>query len=75
MPGATRAPHPEPRRKLFACKPPTLMLGAIKTADQVVVKFDMELRTASPERGVHRTVPPSHPTRPAEALVQLRPPW
>lgn len=30
----------------YAVKPPTFMLGAIKTADQVVVKFDMELRTA-----------------------------
>lgn len=31
----------------YAVKPPVLMLGAIKTADQVVVKFDMELRSAS----------------------------
>ena len=29
----------------YAVKPPTLMLGAIKTADQVVVTFDMELLT------------------------------
>jgi polyisoprenoid-binding protein YceI len=31
----------------YAVKPPTLMLGAIKTADQVVVTFDMELRTTT----------------------------
>ena len=31
----------------YAVKPPVLMLGAIKTADQVVVKFDMELRSAT----------------------------
>lgn len=31
----------------YAVKPPVLMLGAIKTADQVVVKFDMELSPTS----------------------------
>src|SRR6185312_7014513 len=31
----------------YAVKPPVLMLGAIKTADLVVVKFDMELLTTT----------------------------
>ncbi|HVV50246.1 MAG TPA: YceI family protein [Polyangia bacterium] len=30
----------------YAVKPPTFMLGAIRTANEVVVKFDMELRAS-----------------------------
>ena len=32
----------------FGIKPPTMMLGAIKTADKVVVHFDIELQASAP---------------------------
>jgi polyisoprenoid-binding protein YceI len=45
-PGAVRiAGSTSLRMSDYAVKPPTFMLGAIKTANEVVVKFDMELRT------------------------------
>jgi len=48
VPGGTRiAGATSLRMTDYAVKPPTLMLGAIKTADQVVVKFDMQLRTTT----------------------------
>jgi len=45
VPGGVRlAGSADLRMTDFAVKPPTLMFGAIKTADLVVIKFDMELR-------------------------------
>jgi hypothetical protein len=35
----------------FGVKPPTLMLGAIKVKDKIVVGYDIVIRPSKPARG------------------------